>query len=65
MRAKLPAVPAHDAPEVEVVTRTRISCDGGALGHPLVWYSIDPSVGWIECGYCGKRFVLDQALAEH
>ena len=48
-----------DAPEVEEVTSTRISCDGGggALGHPKVWLSIGPE-GWVECPYCDKRFVL-------
>ena len=48
-----------DAPEVEEVTSSRISCDGGggALGHPKVWLSIGPE-GWVECPYCDKRFVL-------
>jgi uncharacterized Zn-finger protein len=47
-------------PEVETVTKTRISCDGGEgnLGHPRVWLSIDEKLGWVECGYCDKRFVL-------
>ena len=48
-------------PETEVVTATRIACDGGegALGHPRVWLAIDEKIGWVECGYCDKRFVLD------
>lgn len=50
--------PAADAPEVEIVTATRIACDGGALGHPRVWLAIDPEEGFVECGYCDKRFVL-------
>lgn len=47
-------------PETEVVTKTRIACDGGegALGHPRVWLSIDDDLGWVECGYCDKRFIL-------
>ncbi len=47
-------------PEVETVTQLRIACDGGegALGHPRVWLSIDEDTGWVECGYCDKRFVL-------
>ncbi|MEM7642287.1 MAG: zinc-finger domain-containing protein [Pseudomonadota bacterium] len=54
-------MPDMDPPEVETVTATRISCDGGggALGHPRVWLSIDPKVGFVECGYCDKRFVLE------
>ena len=50
----------HDAPETEEVTQKRIACDGGegALGHPRVWLTIDPEKGWVECGYCDKRYVL-------
>ena len=48
-------------PETETVSSTRIACDGGegALGHPRVWLQIDPKTGWVECGYCDKRFILD------
>jgi len=48
-----------DAPETEIVDTMRIACDGGegALGHPRVWLSIDPTSGYVECGYCDKRFV--------
>jgi uncharacterized Zn-finger protein len=55
------------APETELVTATRIACDGGggALGHPRVWMSIDPGKGWIDCGYCDKRFVLKGGPADH
>ncbi len=47
-------------PETEEVTTTRIACDGGegALGHPRVWLSVDPKTGWVDCGYCDKRYVL-------
>ncbi|MEM7718359.1 MAG: zinc-finger domain-containing protein [Pseudomonadota bacterium] len=50
-------------PETEVVTTMRVSCDGGggALGHPRVWLSIDETVGWVECGYCDKRFILSKS----
>lgn len=49
-------------PETEVVTSLRVSCDGGggALGHPRVWLSIDEKIGWVECGYCDKRFTLSE-----
>ncbi len=51
---------SHIPPEAEVVTSLRVCCDGGegALGHPRVWLSIPPELGWVECGYCDKRFVL-------
>lgn len=53
------------APEVIEVTSTRISCDGGegALGHPRVWLSIDPKTGFVECGYCDRKYVLKPGAA--
>ena len=50
------------APETEVVTEWRVSCDGGggALGHPRVWLSIPVEAGFVECGYCDKRFVIKE-----
>ena len=53
------------APEVIVVTSTRIACDGsaGASGHPRVWLQIDPEKGWVECGYCDRRYVLKPGAA--
>ena len=55
-----------DAPETEIVDRTRIACDGGGpgLGHPRVWLQIDPEVGYVECGYCDKRFILRSGPAD-
>ena len=50
---------AIEPPEIEVVHKTRVACSGGgALGHPLVWYCIPADKGWVECGYCDKKFVL-------
>lgn len=52
---------AAPAPETIEVTTTRIPCDGGgslAAGHPRVWLQIDPAKGFVECGYCDKRYVL-------
>lgn len=48
-------------PETEAVTTTRVACDGGggALGHPRVWLAIDPAVGFVDCGYCDKRYILE------
>jgi len=48
-----------DPPEVEFVHANRVSCEGGGvLGHPRVWYSIPEDRGWVECGYCDKKFML-------
>jgi len=48
-----------DPPEVVLVDSTRVFCEGegGALGHPLVWMEMGDS-GFVECGYCDRRFVL-------
>ena len=52
------------APESVLVKSHRVSGDGAsdipggaALGHPRVWLEIDEK-GFVECGYCDKRFVL-------
>ena len=51
-------------PETVYTDRRRVSCDGAsdvrggaALGHPRVWLEIDEK-GYVECGYCDRRFVL-------
>ena len=49
-------------PETVYTTSRRVKCDGAgeiapALGHPRVWLEIDER-GWAECGYCDRRFVL-------
>lgn len=64
MSSKTPENSAGHPPlETEIVTSLRVACDGGegALGHPRVWLSIDPDTGWVECGYCDKRYVLAEA----
>ena len=60
-------------PEVSYVTTPRVACDGAsdispALGHPRVYLQIDET-GFVECGYCDKRFVrkdgqADQGMSE-
>jgi len=44
----------------EIVSSTRISCDGGggALGHPKVWLDMGQDTS-VTCKYCGRIFVLD------
>ena len=53
------------APETEIVSTMRVACDGGegALGHPRVWLMIPPEKGWVECGYCDKKFI-HESVAE-
>ena len=47
------------APETIEVRSGRIACDGvgGALGHPRVYMEMGAE-GFVECGYCDRRFVL-------
>jgi uncharacterized Zn-finger protein len=56
------------APETSYVTNPRVACDGAgethpALGHPRVYLQIDEQ-GFVECGYCDKRFVLEGGPAD-
>jgi uncharacterized Zn-finger protein len=55
-------------PETSYVTTPRVACDGAsnthpALGHPRVYLQIDET-GFVECGYCDKRFVLKGGPAD-
>lgn len=56
-------------PETIRVRDARIACDGSsdipaALGHPKVWLQIDPEIGFADCGYCDRHFVLIGGLAD-
>ncbi len=48
------------APEVIIIENDAdsVSCDGGggALGHPVVWYSFDVR-DRVVCHYCDRAFV--------
>jgi len=57
-------------PEITRVTSSRVKCDGAsdipggaALGHPRVWLEIDEH-GYVDCGYCDRRFVLEGGPAD-
>jgi uncharacterized Zn-finger protein len=54
-----PAPTVFPPPEVVTVRSRRVACDGvgGALGHPRVWLEMGEA-GFVECGYCDRRFVL-------
>ncbi len=56
-------------PEVIPVTSLNVACDGSgevsaALGHPRVYLRIDEALGFVECGYCDRRFVLRGGRAD-
>ena len=55
-------------PETLRVSQSRVSCDGSgdipaALGHPRVFLEIDEQ-GYVDCGYCDRRFVLIGGAAD-
>ena len=60
----------HPPLEVSRVSQPRVACDGAAdipggaaLGHPRVWLQID-ELGYVDCGYCDRRFVLIGGAAD-
>lgn len=60
----------HPPLEQTRVTQPRIACDGAsdipggaALGHPRVYLQIDES-GYVDCGYCDRRFILIGGAAD-
>ena len=55
------------APEIQTVTTWKVSCEGDearGLGHPRVWLASPQDIGWVDCGYCDKRFVIDREHAQ-
>ena len=56
-------------PEIIKVKTERIACDGSGevtpdLGHPRIYLRIDAEIGYVECGYCDRRFVLEGGPAD-
>jgi len=56
---------ATPPPEVIVVDKRRVACDGGegALGHPRVFLEMGQGTH-VECPYCDRKFVLSREAAE-
>jgi uncharacterized Zn-finger protein len=49
--------------QITIVETTDVACDdGGALGHPKVYLSLDKD-GGVDCPYCGRRFERKAAAA--
>jgi uncharacterized Zn-finger protein len=60
---------APPPPEIFKVSTAEVACDGSGavsaeLGHPRVFLRIDPAVGFVECGYCDRRFILKGGPAD-
>jgi uncharacterized Zn-finger protein len=56
-------------PEVIRVSSLSVACDGSGevtpdLGHPRVYLRIEEDTGFVECGYCDRRFVLEGGPAD-
>ena len=56
-------------PEIVRTRLLRVACDGSgqvdsALGHPRVYLHIDDETGFVDCGYCDRRFVLEGGPAD-
>ncbi len=56
-------------PEIIRVQTVQVACDGSgdipaALGHPRVFLRIELETGFVECGYCDRRFVLEGGPAD-
>jgi uncharacterized Zn-finger protein len=56
-------------PEVIRVSTVQVACDGSGevspeLGHPRIYLRMDPELGYVECGYCDRRFVLEGGPAD-
>ena len=63
-------VSMHPPLETSRVSTRRVACDGAtdipggaALGHPRVFLQID-EMGYVDCGYCDRRFVLRGGRSE-
>ena len=61
-------MPAQPPPEVIRISTLQVACDGSgeispALGHPRVYLQIDEK-GFVDCGYCDKRFILKGGPAD-
>ena len=64
-----------NAPETTIVETRRVWCDGSgdirsgpnfrsaSLGHPRVYMQIDEK-GFVDCGYCDRRFILADGPAQ-
>lgn len=60
-----------EATDIILTDSRRNSCDGAsaiaagsALGHPRVFLEIDEK-GYVECGYCGRKFILKNGPADN
>ncbi|MGB0695552.1 MAG: zinc-finger domain-containing protein [Rhodospirillaceae bacterium] len=55
--------PTYPVSETIEVSNPEVACDGGKgpLGHPRVYLNIKPTVGYVVCPYCSRKYVLSSA----
>ena len=56
-------------PETIRVSTLSVACDGSGeispeLGHPRIYLRMDAELGYVECGYCDRRYVLEGGPAD-
>ena len=56
-------------PETIRVATLAVACDGSGevspeLGHPRIYLRMDAELGYVDCGYCDRRFVLAGGAAD-
>jgi len=66
---------SEHVPETTMVDLHHVWCDGSGdirsgpnfrpawLGHPRVYMQIDEK-GYVDCGYCDRRFILERGPAD-
>lgn len=71
MRARMASLSTRFIPETLTVETARVACDGAtdipggaSLGHPRVFLQIDDELGYVDCGYCDRRFILKGGVAD-
>ena len=60
---------AQFPPEVIRVSTVQVACDGSGeispeLGHPRVFLRIEEEMGFVACGSCDRRFVIEGGPAD-
>lgn len=57
--------PDPNVPEMVYSPVSRVACEGegGALGHPRVYLQMGAE-GYVDCGYCDRRFILEGGPAD-
>ena len=49
-----------EPPEIITIDEDSVGCDGGTMGHPKVFLTLDANAQ-IDCPYCGRRFIRRSA----